>query len=274
MAKSRPNRKVSMDNAIWATPRNITNLEECDFYHTMDLPNHGVVTGAWDLRGREAAYLGNVDVAGKRVLEVGTASGHLCFAMEKMGASVVGFDLSDEQQWDVVPYHRAETKDYVVQRRNHIRRLNNSYWFAHRALGSSAKVVYGSVYEIPDDIGQFDICTFGSILLHLRDPFLALQRVLAHVQDTVIVTDTASGVGVRSLAYRMMNLVESVTGVRLLRFLPNAKARSPLDAWWTLTPAVVSEFLHVLGFPNTTTTFHRQLHQNQEILLFTVVGRR
>jgi len=75
-----------MDNAIWATPRNITNLEECDFYHTMDLPNHGVVTGAWDLRGREAAYLGNVDVAGKRVLEVGTASGHLCFAMEKMGA--------------------------------------------------------------------------------------------------------------------------------------------------------------------------------------------
>jgi len=60
-----------------------------DFYHTMDLPTHGTVHGQWDLRGREASYLGNIFLQGKRVLEIGTASGHLCTTMERMGAEVV-----------------------------------------------------------------------------------------------------------------------------------------------------------------------------------------
>ncbi|MCX6556611.1 MAG: methyltransferase domain-containing protein [Candidatus Aminicenantes bacterium] len=263
-----------MHNVIWAEPKNVTSIDDCYFYHTMDIPDHGIVHGEWDLRGREAAYLGNVNLAGKRVLEVGTASGHLCFTMEKMGASVVAYDLSDEQQWDVVPYAEYNMKQYIADFKSRIRRLNNGYWFAHRAFNSSAKVVYGSVYEIPDNIGTFDVCTFGSILLHLRDPFLALQRVSAHVQEKVIVTDTASGFGLRALAYKMLTVVEALTGVRLIRFLPNAKKLSPLDSWWTLTPRLVSEFLQILGFAHTTISFHRQLHENKEILLFTVVGQR
>jgi len=259
---------------IWAEPRTVNSIDDCDFYHTMDVPNHGVVRGAWDLRGRETAYLGNVDVAGKLVLEIGTASGHLCFTMEQMGAQVVAYDLSEEQEWDVVPYFGGDTKDYIAQRKAHIRRMNNGYWFAHRLFKSSAKVAYGSVYEIPDDIGTFDICTFGSILLHLRDPFLALQRVTAHVKDTVIVTDAASGLGLRAMAYKMLSKVEELSGFRFIRFLPNATKRSPLDTWWTLTPQLVSEFLKILGFPSTTISFRPQLHQGKEILVFTVVGRR
>jgi len=75
-----------MTDAIWAQPRDITDLEDCYFYHTMDIPGFGTVEGEWDLRGKERAYLGNVELAGKRVLELGTASGHLCFSMEKMGS--------------------------------------------------------------------------------------------------------------------------------------------------------------------------------------------
>src|SRR5687767_6582684 len=56
---------------------------QCDFYHTMDLGGGEVHPGVWDLRGRERSYLGFVDVAGLRVLEIGTASGHLAFHMEK-----------------------------------------------------------------------------------------------------------------------------------------------------------------------------------------------
>ena len=66
------------NHVIYAAPRLVEDPADCYFYHTMDLPGHGTVTGEWDLRGREAAYLGNVDFQGKRVLEVGTASGHLC----------------------------------------------------------------------------------------------------------------------------------------------------------------------------------------------------
>jgi hypothetical protein len=240
----------------------------------MDIPDHGIVQGEWDLRGREAAYLGNVNLSGKRVLEVGTASGHLCFTMEKMGASVIAYDLSDKQQWDVVPYAGYDIKRYFAEHQPHIRRLNNSYWFAHRAFKSSAKVVYGSVYEIPDGIGDVDVCTFGSILLHLRDPFLALQRVSSHAREAVIVTEVASGLGLRALAYKILTMTEALTGVRMIRFLPNAKKLSPLDSWWVLTPRLIAEFLKILGFPHTTVSFHRQPFQNREIQLFTVVGRK
>ena len=57
-------------------------LEDCDFYHMVDIPGHGLVKGQWDLRGREADYLGAVPLNGRSVLEIGPASGHLSFWME------------------------------------------------------------------------------------------------------------------------------------------------------------------------------------------------
>jgi hypothetical protein len=42
----------------------------------MELPGRGVIEGRdWDLRGSVDEYLGNVDFAGQRVLEIGPASG-------------------------------------------------------------------------------------------------------------------------------------------------------------------------------------------------------
>ncbi len=254
-----------MSSVVWAEPRDVARIEDCYFYHTMDIPNHGTVHGEWDLRGRETTYLGNVDVKGKRVLEIGTASGHLCFSMERMGAEVAAYDLSGEEEWDLVPY-AGQVEAGRANRKEKIRRLNNAYWFAHRAFASRARVAYGSVYEIPHDIGQFDICTLGSILLHLRDPFLALQRVTAHVRETAIVTDLApSGLGLAG---------------RVAVFRPDAAARLPDDTWWHLSPALVSEFLRVLGFPDTEIHFHKGLYVASqtpggvEIQLYTVVGRR
>ncbi|KAA3655803.1 MAG: methyltransferase domain-containing protein [Chloroflexi bacterium] len=258
-----------MQKTIWAEPRKVISIDDCDFYHTMDIPNYGTVRGDWDLRGKETAYLGNTSFDGKRVLEIGTASGHLCFTMEKMGANVVAYDLSDEQDWDIVPYASYDYEQHISARKAHIRRLNNGFWFAHSANKSQARVVYGSVYTTPENIGQFDICTFGSILLHLRDPFLALQRVTAHVRETVIVTDIASG-----FMGRMLTMAESLSGIRLIAFVPNARKLKPFETWWRLSPGLVCEFLQILGFAHTTISFHRQLYQNKELQLFTVVGQR
>jgi len=258
-----------MGNVVWAEPRNISSISDCYFYHTMDIPNHGTVHGDWDLRGREASYLGNINLQGKRVLEVGTASGHLCFTMERMGAEVVAYDLSNEQDWDIVPYDGCDYGKHTAELREHIRRLNDGFWIAHRAYGSHAKMTYGTVYEMPDDIGQFDICIFGSILLHLRDPFLALQRALAHVKETAVVIDL-----VPSLTYSLL------AGGRLIEFLPTARKCSPAEntiwrhTWWMLSPELVSEFLQILGFVHTKTSFHRQLHRGKELQLYTVVGHR
>jgi len=268
-----------MDEEVFAEPRAVNSIDDCYFYHTMDLPGHGLVHGEWDLRGREAAYLGHVKVAGKRVLDVGTASGHLCFAMEKMGAGVVGYDLSDQQEWDVVPYAANDVSSYIRERKQHIRKLNNSFWFAHRAFASNARVVYGTVYQVPEGLGRFDLCVFGSILLHLRDPFLALQCITSHVDETVVVSEMTSRSGLPALVHRLLTLFETVAGIRLIRFMPDSKRRSPLDTWWVPTPRLICEYLAILGFPHTTVTYHRQLHGERlggqkELLMYTVVGHR
>ena len=51
--------------------------DECTFSHTVQLPDGRVQEGAWDLRGLEDAVLGYCDLAGRRVLEYGPASGWL-----------------------------------------------------------------------------------------------------------------------------------------------------------------------------------------------------
>jgi O-methyltransferase len=48
---------------------------DCDFYHTIVLPDGRIIEGKWDLRGHESVYLGRQSFAGKRVLEIGPATG-------------------------------------------------------------------------------------------------------------------------------------------------------------------------------------------------------
>src|SRR5262249_47083940 len=74
------NDETRMDSETpYASPRTVTDLADCYFYHTLELPGYGLVEGEWDLRAGAEAYLGGVDFRGRRVLEVGPASGFLCF---------------------------------------------------------------------------------------------------------------------------------------------------------------------------------------------------
>ena len=82
----------------------VTDITQCYFYHTVDLPEIGTVKGNWDLRAGLREYLGNFDFRGKRVLDIGAASGILSFWMEKQGAEVVSFDLDKHGDWDLVPF--------------------------------------------------------------------------------------------------------------------------------------------------------------------------
>ena len=92
----------------YSQPLVVESPEDCYFYHRFDLPGLGTVGGDWDLRSCIDAYLGNYRFSGKRVLDVGTASGFLTFEMEKRGATVVSFDMEDGGQWNVVPHFRAQ----------------------------------------------------------------------------------------------------------------------------------------------------------------------
>jgi hypothetical protein len=72
---------------------------------------------------------------------------------EQQGAEVVSFDLDPNHDWDVVPFAKWDYKEGFAERRQSARKLNNAYWFAYRAFGSNAKMVTGSVYAIPEEIG-------------------------------------------------------------------------------------------------------------------------
>ena len=248
--------------SVYADTRAVSSLNDCYFYHTMDLPEVGVVDGNWDLRPNIDSYLGNVDFTGKRVLDVGCASGALSFHMEQKGAQVVSFDLDSRGDWDMVPFEKWKDLEHISrERKTIINRLNNGYWFAHRRLASKARVVYGSVYAIPEAIGAVDIAVFGSILLHLRDPFLALQNGCRLVSQTVIVSEELRGPA-------------ATASEPILGFLPDAKTLEPKDTWWDIKPEWVVRVLGVLGFEETTLTLHKQIYEGREVDQYTVVGRR
>ncbi|MGH8981992.1 MAG: class I SAM-dependent methyltransferase [Acidimicrobiales bacterium] len=241
--------------------------EDCDFYHAAALPDGDVIPGAWDLRGRETEYLGSTDVSGLRVLELGPATGHMTFFMERAGAEVVALDVGWDKCVDLLPRPGIELSWARMDIMRYIGATQNSWWYLHREYGSSARAVYGSVYDIPADLGTFDCGFFGAILLHLRDPFAALSSAADHVADTIVVTDCVQE-------------PELDQAKNLMRFAP-LDTRYPTH-WWSMTAGAVVRMLERLGFTETQVTFHTQLHHidhdltkpPQEVTMFTVVARR
>ena len=148
----------------------------------MELPGFGLVPAHWDLRGRFDDYVGGVEVAGKSVLDVGAATGFLSFEAEKRAASrVVSFDMSDASQQAFLPFkdklYYRDPDRWAQQYGAEIEQWKNAYWLCHRLLGSKAQVYYGSVYDLPKELGQFDIAIVGSVLEHLSDQISALASI-------------------------------------------------------------------------------------------------
>jgi len=249
--------------APYSPPRDVMSLNECYFYHTMDVPGHGTVEGEWDLRGAIGPYLGNFDFEGKRVLDVGAASGILSFNIEHQGAEVVSFDLSDEFDWDIVPFRSNDWEASRRDRRAHLRRINNGYWFCHKAFGSRAQMVNGVAYDIPESIGPVDVAVFGSILLHLRDPFLVLESGARLAQEAMIVTDV-SPYGRLGSSF-----------LKRPRFMPKADRPDWVtDGWFRLPPLLVTEYLKILGFPYCSLSWGNYRYRDRKMPIYTIVARR
>src|SRR5687767_13478815 len=79
-------------------------VEDCQFYHCMDFPKGESVKGPWDIRGQFEQYIGSYPLAGKTVLDVGTASGFLAFSAEKAGAKVTTLELKTLAEICLLPF--------------------------------------------------------------------------------------------------------------------------------------------------------------------------
>jgi O-methyltransferase len=246
------------DEKIFATPRKVEDVVDCYFYHTMELPGHGVIEGRdWDLRGRVDEYLGNVDFGDQRVLEIGPASGFLTFEMEKRGGDVVSVEVTEEHGWDFVPYPIQRLEEVLGPRRLVMQQLKNSYWFSHAAHRSNAKVYYGDVYNLPAALGQFDIAVMGAVLLHCRDPLRIVEQC-GKMARLLIITDMfypdLEGAPVCSLAPTPQNFL--------------------WHTWWHFSTQFFTQFLAVMGFNTSEILQHQQRHRGKAYMLFTIVGRK
>lgn len=232
----------------FAEPRQVDRPEDCFFYHRIDIPGAGVVGEQWDLRDCIDNYLGGIDFRGKRVLDVGAASGYLTFAMEQRGAEVVSFDMADGAQWNLVPRIELQprlTQMYRECQTTH-RQLQNAYWYTHRRMGSKARVYYGDLYDLPTELGPFDLAVFGMIVSHLRDPFQALYSVSRLVTGSVVIANRmvpADG----GLLVRLKRLLGRTNNAPIAHFMPGL-ANDHHMAWWLFTPACLEQMLGVLGF--------------------------
>jgi len=217
-------------------PRYVDNLADCFFYHTMTLPVLGEVRGHWDLRGRFSEYVGGVDLGGKSVLDVGAATGFLSFEAEKSGASrVLSFDIGNARQQNFLPFkdklYYSDPERWFEQYEAEIEQWKNSYWLCHRLLESKAEVFYGNVYELPSELGQFDVAIVGSVLEHLSDQISALASIARHTNETIVVVSP---------------LLD--TDERIAQF--GALAAHPENdfTWWIYSKGVYQEVFKMLGF--------------------------
>jgi O-methyltransferase len=243
---------------IFATPLKVEDVADCYFYHTMELPGHGVIEGRdWDLRAGVDEYLGHVDFAGQRILEIGPASGFLTFEMEKRGADVVSVEVTAEHGWDFVPYPAEKLQEVFGPRRIVMQQLKNSYWFSHAAHGSKAKVYYGDVYDLPDALGHFDIAVMGAVLLHCRDPLRIVEQC-ARMATLLIITDM---------------FYPELEGAPVCRLAPSPQ-NFLWHTWWHFSTQYFTQFLAVLGSSSCEVSRHQQSHRGKPYTLFTVVGQR
>lgn len=166
-AASPPQRAAAAWAAVAANPV---------WYHTIDLAPRVATPGMIDLRDTAARVLPE-RLDGRRCLDVGTFDGFWAFELERRGGTVTALDLPgvDAATWP--PLHRDRL---LREARERELELGVGFRLAHEVLGSGVARVERDVLALePEDVGgPFDLVFVGAVLLHLRDPVGALERLL------------------------------------------------------------------------------------------------
>ena len=249
---------------LYAKPCTVADDAPVHWYHSMVLPESGEVTGEWDLRANVDQYLGRVDLRGKRVLEIGPASGYLTFEMERRGADVVCVELPPGAPFDMVPYVSIDQSAELAGQGDSLLPLHNGFWRAHAELRSRARVHHGDAMNLPKRIGMFDVSIVASVLQHLHDPIAVVRSCAERTRETIVITDLDA---------------TALTGVEIegpvLELYPTTDPVTPFT-WWKLRPRFFEVLLGILGFDDVVTTYHddRYVVANRDLTSFTVVGHR
>ena len=209
--------------------------ENHDWYHTIELAPGVLTPGIVDTRPIVSRVPIPQSLSGMRCLDLGTWDGFWAFEMERRGASEVhGVDVPDPYKWDwPARAHIQESYEGGKENLEAIRRNGNGFPIARDALGSSVQRHELTVYELdPARLGMFDFVFVGSILLHLRDPVGALERVRAVAGGQVVFNE--------GIEYTLTKLRPRTATARL-----DGKDRA---WWWQPNLAALHSMIEQAGF--------------------------
>lgn len=254
--------------SVYAEPVLGLQPSDCAFYHRLPFPETRDCPWQWDLVGREGEYLGGFEFSGKRVLEFGAANGILTAYMESQGAELVATDLSPDiskTSWDVLWREGMDPAVVETAMADGIKGINNGFWYVHERSGLSAKLVHGTAYETPREIGRFDVVTMCAILLHLRDPLRAIENALQFTDDVIIIADLMP-----------FALSEKEAARPLAMFMPSPD-RVPAHGgvtWWHISPEMYKRYLDLRGFDVVSETYDSFQHVSREYPMFQLIAKR
>jgi tRNA (mo5U34)-methyltransferase len=203
-------------------------VEGREWYHTLELVP-GVTTSGWFDCRTVASRVLPPSCRGMRCLDIGTFDGFWAFSMESRGAEeVVAIDILDETRWDWPARTDAASRQAIDRRKGQ----GDGFVIARDALGSKVQRVDASIYDLdPATHGRFDLVYLGSLLLHLRDPVGALERVRGVCSGRLVVADAVS--------------------LPLSLFVPTAVANLDADGrpyWWKPNTRALRRMLEAGGF--------------------------
>jgi tRNA (mo5U34)-methyltransferase len=196
------------------------------WYHTLELGDGVVTNGMFDHRGHEESYGLTDDLTGKRCLDVGTMDGFWAFAMERRGASsVVAVDVEDPEDLDWPASQRSRTNKALDESKG------RRFEIARAVLSSSVERRICSVYRLsPHDLGEFDFVFCGDLLVHLKDPAGALEKIRSVCKGTALIVNPVK----EHFPYRRRPLAQ-FDGIREFE-------------WWLPNSAALTRMVRAAGF--------------------------
>jgi tRNA (mo5U34)-methyltransferase len=232
-------------------------LERFFWYHTIDLGDGLITPGCYDYRGTIQDFHFPSDLSGKKVLDVGSATGFFAFEFERRGAEVTSVELPSLQDLDVFPGQTVDQSVRKIQRMMYPRKpggldqykqeftteelydylLEGPFRFCARLLGSKVRRVYSTIYDLSlaklGVPGGFDLVFVGDVLVHTLDPFRALAALVPLCKGTLV------------LAQVMAELPGEVPA---MMYVGGADPEEDEISWWLPTKECFLQLLKKFGF--------------------------
>jgi len=213
----------------------VDRARRINWYHSFDL-DHGVeIEGQFDLRPHLHRYNLPEDLSGQTVLDVGASNGFFSFELERRGAErVVAVDLPTIAEHDFTPRLAAQRQDAFDETRRAEQDesdLHGGFHLLKEVLESKVEHVGCNIYDLsPEAVGgTFDLVFCGSLLIHLSDPFRALQRLRLVTKDRCIVATVYNPELGESPDMRFIGVWDAI-------------------AWWTPSIRCLENMMRCAGF--------------------------